>query len=278
MGGFQAVFGGDIPKGAGLSSSAALESVFAKALNDLFGLELSPLDMAKIGQKAEHKYAGVECGIMDQFASLHGKAGHVIKLDCRSLEFEYHPLQLDGHELLLADTRVKHNLASSEYNRRRADCESGVKLLKSKMPQISSLRDVSSKDVQRYRDIFSEQIFLRCEYVAEENERVIHAAQALSEGNLELVGSLLYQSHEGLRSKYFVSCHELDILVNVARTTPGVLGARMMGGGFGGCTINLLRSDAVESFKQNASKIFFATFGMYPDFYPVVLSDGAGEA
>ncbi len=277
IGGFQAVFGGDIPKGAGLSSSAALESVFAKALNVLYKLEINRMDLAKIGQRAEHNYAGVKCGIMDQFASLHGKAGHVMKLDCRSLEFEYFPLQLEGHELLLADTRVKHNLASSEYNRRRADCEEGVLLLQSKMHGVKSLRDVRSKDVYPYRDFLGEQIFLCCEYVTEENERVLYTTKALEEGNLKKVGELLYQSHEGLRAKYFVSCAELDLLVDVARKTEGVLGARMMGGGFGGCTINLIKSDAVEAFKQKSAKAFSESFGKEPVFYQVNLSEGARE-
>ena len=275
--GFNAVFGGDIPSGAGLSSSAALESVFAVALNKLFNLNIDKLSLAKIGQKAEHNYAGVNCGIMDQFASIHGKEGHVMKLDCRSLEFEYFPLELGEYELILVDTQVKHSLASSEYNRRRYDCEEGVMILSSQMPQVRSLRDVRSKDVYPYKGILGEQIFLCCEYVTEENERVIDTCKALAEGNLQRVGELLYQSHHGLSRKYFVSCDELDLLVESAKNVDGVLGARMMGGGFGGCTINLIKSDAVNAFRQKASEDFSRKFGKKPEFYRVNIGNGATE-
>lgn len=275
--GFIAVFGGDIPSGAGLSSSAALESVFAFALNSLFNLNIDKLNLAKIGQRAEHNYAGVKCGIMDQFASIHGKAGHVIKLDCRSLQFEYFPLELSDYELILADTQVKHSLASSEYNRRRYACEEGVMYLRSQMPQVRSLRDVRSKDVYAFRGMMGEQIFLCCEYVTEENERVIDTSKALAEGNLQRVGELLYQSHHGLSRKYFVSCDELDLLVDTTKTIDGVLGARMMGGGFGGCTINLVKSSEEQIFMEKASAAFLQKFGKKPLFYKVNISEGAHE-
>lgn len=275
--GFNAVFGGDIPSGAGLSSSAALESVFAFALNSLFNLNIDKLNLAKIGQRAEHNYAGVKCGIMDQFASIHGKAGHVIKLDCRSLEFEYFPLELNDYELILADTQVKHSLASSEYNRRRYDCEEGVMYLRSQMPQVRSLRDVRSKDVYAFRGMMGEQIFLCCEYVTEENERVIDTSKALAQGNLQRVGELLYQSHHGLSRKYFVSCDELDLLVDTTKKIDGVLGARMMGGGFGGCTINLVKSSESHLFMEKTSEVFLQKFGKKPLFYKVNISQGAHE-
>lgn len=276
-GAFEAAFGGDIPDGAGLSSSAALESAFATALNDLFNLGISKMTLAKTGQSAEHNYAGVRCGIMDQFASIHGRAGHVMKLDCRSLEYEYFPLDLGDYSLMLIDTRVKHSLAASEYNSRRNDCEEGVMILQTQMPKVRSLRDVRSKDVYPYKDMMGEQIFLRCEYVTEENERVTDTCKALSEGDLEEVGRLMYKSHEGLRNKYDVSCAELDLLVDTARTVEGVLGARMMGGGFGGCTINLVKSDKVDALREATSVAFLKKFGTRPAYYQVNTGDGAGE-
>jgi galactokinase len=275
--GFQAVFAGDIPKGAGLSSSAALESVFAKALNKLYTLGIDNLSLAKIGQRAEHNYAGVRCGIMDQFASIFGKKDHVIRLDCRSLEHEYYPLKLDGYKLILADTRVKHSLASSEYNQRRAQCEEGVMILRSNMPAVRSLRDVRPKDVYPYKAMMGMEVFLRCEYVTEENERVLETCDALAKGDMQCVGELLYKSHEGLRKKYHVSCDELDLLVDTAREIDGVMGARMMGGGFGGCTINLIQSSAAEDFKKKSTNAFTEAFGKPPVFYDVNVSDGASE-
>jgi galactokinase len=276
-GSFHAVFGGDIPSGAGLSSSAALESAFAFALNELFEFGLDRYTLAKVGQKAEHNYVGVKCGIMDQFSSIFGKKDHVFRLDCRSLEFEYFPLVLNGYELILADTQVKHSLASSAYNQRRAQCEEGVTILASQMSGVKSLRDVRSKDVLQYRGLLGEEVFLRCEYVTEENERVISTCEALAKGDMEEVGRLLYLSHHGLSKKYHVSCEELDLLVETAGNIDGVLGARMMGGGFGGCTINLIKSSAVETFKSKITAAFNQAFGNDPLFYNVHLGNGAQE-
>jgi galactokinase len=276
-GAFQATFGGDIPDGAGLSSSAALESAFATALNGLYELGLDKMSLAKIGQLAEHNYAGVRCGIMDQFASMHGKAGQVMQLDCRSLEFKYFPLELGEYELILADTKVKHSLAASEYNRRRYDCEEGVMILRTQMFGVKSLRDVRSKDMFGFEGILGEQIYLCCLYVTEENERVIETCHALENGDLKQVGALMYQSHHGLRTKYMVSCDELDVLVDTAKKIEGVLGARMMGGGFGGCTINLVAKTAAERFKKESSDAFFKAFGTRPEFYEVNIGEGAGE-
>ncbi|MBW6491343.1 MAG: galactokinase [Lentimicrobium sp.] len=277
-GAFEAAFGGDIPDGAGLSSSAALESAFATALNHLFDLGLSKMALAKTGQSAEHNYAGVRCGIMDQFASIYGRAGHVMKLDCRSLEYEYFPLDLGKYSLMLIDTRVKHSLAVSEYNSRRNDCEEGVMILQSQMPQVRSLRDVRPKDIYPYKGMMGEEIFLRCEYVTEENERVTETCKALTEGDLDRVGRLMYASHKGLRNKYNVSCAELDLLVDTARTVEGVLGARMMGGGFGGCTINLVKSENADTFRKVTKAAFFQKFGTEPAYYQVNTGDGAGES
>jgi galactokinase len=276
-GSFHAVFGGDIPSGAGLSSSAALESAFAFALNELFGFGLDRFTLAKVGQKAEHNYVGVKCGIMDQFSSIFGKKNHVFRLDCRSLEYEYFPLILKGYELILVDTQVKHSLASSEYNMRRKDCEEGVMIMAAKMPGVKSLRDVRSKDVYAFRGVMGEQVFLRCEYVTEENERVLSTCDALARGDMQEVGRLLYLSHEGLSKKYDVSCKELDLLVETAKQIEGVMGARMMGGGFGGCTINLVESSAVPVFKEKITQAFVKEFGDAPAFYDVHVGDGVKE-
>lgn len=275
--GFQAVFTGDIPQGAGLSSSAALESVFATALNTLFKLQIDKLTLARICQLAEHHYAGVKCGIMDQFASLHGRQGLVMKLDCRSLQHEYYPSDLDGCTLLLADTRVKHSLASSEYNQRRAQCEEGVHILQKHMPSVKSLRDVTPKDIALYKALMPAEVAMRCEYVTEENQRVLQTTQALEAGDLRRVGQLLFQSHEGLRRKYQVSCPELDLLADTARQIPGLLGARMMGGGFGGCTINLVEKQALDQARAKLSEAYEKAFGNTPLFYQVNTAEGASE-
>jgi galactokinase len=272
---FDAVFAGDVPQGGGMSSSAALECAFAFAINELGSFGVQPLELAQIGQSAEHKYAGVRCGIMDQFASLHGKAGHLIRLDCRSLEYELVPFELPHYQLLLIDTRVKHSLASSEYNTRRAECEAGVKALQKKFPHVQSLRDADLAMLESVRSDLKPIIFTRCEYVVEENERVLEAALKLKQGDVAEFGRLMYLSHEGLSEKYNVSCAELDLLVQVARDTPGVLGARMMGGGFGGCTINLVAESAVPEFIQHATERFTNALGHAPLVYPVTIADGA---
>lgn len=276
-GSFHAAFGGDIPSGAGLSSSAALESAFAFALNEIFSLGLDRFTLALIGQKAEHNYVGVRCGIMDQFSSIFGKKDHVFRLDCRSLEYEYFPLVLEGYELVLVDTQVKHSLASSEYNTRRAQCEEGVLIMASQMPQVNSLRDVNNMDVLAYTPLMGEEIAMRCQYVTEENDRVLRTCDALAEGDMKEVGKLLYKSHDGLSNLYMVSCAELDLLVDTAKTIDGVMGARMMGGGFGGCTINLIRSSAIETFKKKTSEVYHKAFGITPLYYEVHIGDGVKE-
>lgn len=275
--GFNATFGGDIPAGAGLSSSAALESVFGFALDTLFQLNRSTLELAKVGQLAEHNYAGVNCGIMDQFASLHGKAGKAIKLDCRSLEYEYFTVDTGDYEFILTDTHVKHSLAESAYNRRRHECEEGVMLLQSQMVQVHSLRDVRPKDVEAYENILGEEIMLRCLYVTEEIKRVRDAAEAMEANDLERLGKLMYKSHAGLRNQYMVSCDELDLLVDLTKDNPDVLGSRMMGGGFGGCTLSLVKSSGIDRFKKIATENYQQAFEKTPSFYSVVISNGAQE-
>lgn len=276
-GGFDSVFGGDIPLGAGLSSSAALESVFAFALNDLFGLGKSRAELARIGQLAEHHYAGVRCGIMDQFASLHGQAGQLIKLDCRSLGFERIPFdpQAAGYRLVLIDTMVKHSLASSEYNVRRQQCEAGVAVVRQKHPSVSSLRDISPEMLDESKSLMEPIVFQRCQYVIEENIRLLRACDALQENDLPTFGQMMTGSHEGLRHKFEVSCVELDFLADLATKTPGILGARMMGGGFGGCTINLVSAAAHDAFIDDATRNFEKQFGLKPKVYDVVISEGA---
>lgn len=277
LSGFNAVVCGDIPTGAGLSSSAALESVFAVALNTLFKFNLDSMTLAKIGQKAEHNYAKVKCGIMDQFASLHGKIGQVIKLDCRSLDYEYFPLELGDYEFILVDTGVKHSLASSEYNLRRQQCDEGVKALQQINPAIKSLRDITPEDLIPIKEKVNEKVYLCCEYVAEENARVLDTCKALTNNQIEKVGELMYKSHAGLRDKFKVSCNELDLLVDTSTTIDGVIGSRMMGGGFGGCTINLVKKKQVGEFKAKIEIAYIQKYGKKPAFYEVNIDNGAGE-
>ncbi len=275
--GFYAVFGGDIPTGAGMSSSAAIESAFACALNSIFSLKMDKLSLAKIGQKAEHNFAGVRCGIMDQFASFFGKKDHVMRLDCRTLDHEYFPLDLKGYELVLADTRVKHSLAASEYNTRRQQCEEGVRIIQKEHAQVKSLRDVSKEIMRQFQKSLNKDVFNRCNFVVNENARVLETCRALEAGDFHQLGKLMYESHEGLKDDYEVSCEELNILVDTAKKIQGVAGARMMGGGFGGCTLNLIQKEAVETYKQQCSQAFYTALGKEPFFYSVNTGKSAGR-
>ena len=274
---FDCVFGGNVPLGAGMSSSAAIEVGMAFAINSMFGLGVNRLTMTKFAQMAEHEYAGVNCGIMDQFASMHGKAGHVVRLDCRSLDFEYFPLDMTNYRLVLVNTGVKHSLASSEYNRRRADCEAGVALLQKYYGSISSLRDVTAEMLSAHRSEFDDVVYRRCDYIVAENNRVVEGCKALAAGDFQSFGRLMYGSHEGLSRQYEVSCKELDQLVDIARKVPGVLGSRMMGGGFGGCTITLIEKSKVADFEQAVKLSYKTPDGREPEIYEVVIGDGAGE-
>ena len=274
VGNFDCVFGGDVPVGAGLSSSAAVESGIAVALNELFNLHLDKLELIKIAQRAENNFVGVKCGIMDQFASVLGQEDNVLLLDCRSLEYSHFPLELPDHEILLCDTGVKHSLASSEYNTRRNECEEGVKKLQEQFPQIKSLRDVKLDMLYSVANELDPVIMKRCLFVVKENIRVLKACEDLTRNDLSALGNLIYESHEGLRSNYEVSCTELDYLVDTTKKDERVLGARMMGGGFGGCTINIVESDHVEGFTKHISEQYSKTFGKELKTYKVKVSDG----
>lgn len=244
--GFDAVLEGKVPIGAGLSSSASIECATVFAMNEIFHLGIEKMDMVKIAQKAEHEFTGVMCGIMDQFASMFGKKDHVIRLDCRSLEYEYIPLKLDGIKIVLLNTNVKHSLSSSEYNTRRQQCQQGVSWIIEHKQNIKSLRDVNMEMLEKYVAPRDEVIYKRCRYVVSENGRLLSGCDDLKKGNILNLGKKMFQSHDGLSKDYEVSCNELDFLVNAVRHNPVVLGARMMGGGFGGCTINLIKEAAIE--------------------------------
>ena len=272
--GFDTVFAGDVPLGAGMSSSAALESTFAFALDDLFSLGLSKWDMAKIGQATEHNYCGVKCGIMDQFASVFGKAGKLLRLDCKSFEYEEHPFDPKGYCLLLVDSCVKHELASSAYNKRRESCERVVATLAKRYPEVKFLRDASFAQLEEVKNEVSEEDYKRAAYVIGEVERVLTVCEALDKGDYQTVGEKMYETHHGMSKLYEVSCEELDFLNDLAREF-GVTGSRVMGGGFGGCTINLLKEELHDSFIAEVKKRYEAKYGIQPKFYDVVISDGA---
>lgn len=275
IGGIDVLIDGDIPVGAGMSSSAALCSAYGFALNELFQLGLSRMDLAFIGQKTEHTFVGVKCGIMDQFASLHGKKGNVMKLDCRSLDYEYIPFDFPGYKIVLVNSMVSHSLAGSEYNVRRQQCEEGVAILKKYYPDISSLRDVEPAQLLLHQAELSPIVFDRCSYVVYEKERLLAGCDALTKNDLVTFGKLMYATHEGLSKKYSVSCTELDFLAERAQQIEGVAGSRMMGGGFGGCTINIVQADAVEPFTQKIQASFNGLFKKTPEVYVTQIEDGA---
>jgi len=267
--GFNTAFSGDVPLGAGMSSSAALESTYAFALNELFNLGIDKFELAKIGQATEHNYCGVKCGIMDQFASLFGKKGHLIRLDCRSLEHEYYPFDPQGYKLVLLDTVVKHELASSAYNKRRESCERVAAKLNSDF-----LRGVTMEQLQAIKNEISEEDYMRAEYVIGEEKRVLDVCDALQKGDYETVGLKMYETHNGMSKLYEVSCEELDYLNDIAKEY-GVTGSRVMGGGFGGCTINLVKDELYEPFITQAKEAYKTKYNRYPKIYDVVISDGA---
>lgn len=272
--GFQMVLRGDIPEGAGLSSSAAVECAVLFALDHLFGWQIPRKTMALLAQEAEHSYAGVQCGIMDQFASLFGKQDHLLQLDCRTMDFRYLPWDSNDVELLLFNTKIKHELASSEYNQRRLECEAGVALLKQYDPRIQSLRDVSTDIVEKVLSGAEKEIYQRCLYVTEEISRVEAAAVDLEKGDMEAFGKKMFATHRGLRDLYQVSCPELDALVSWAQQDSFVLGARMMGGGFGGCTINLVRKGVASGVIDKFNEKYLEQFGCFLEAYPVKIMTG----
>jgi galactokinase len=268
--GFDAVFAGNVPLGAGLSSSAALESCFAFALNDMFNNNsIDKFELARIGQSTEHNYCGVNCGIMDQFASVFGKKDHLMRLDCRSMEFEYFPFKINGYKLVLVDSRVKHTLADSPYNKRRQSCERVAAAL-----GRPSLRGASIESLNAIKDKITAEDYSRAKFVIEEEARVLGVCDALNRGDYDTVGRLMYETHAGLSKDYEVSCVELDFLNDVARKC-GVTGSRIMGGGFGGCTINLVKDDIHDKFIDTVVKEFNAKYGHEPKIYDVIISDGA---
>ncbi len=273
-GGFDIAFGGDIPIGAGLSSSAALEGGLLKGLDTLFDLGLDGELMAKIGQLTEHNHVGVRCGIMDQFINIHGKDKYVLRLDCRTLEYEYFPFDRKDIRIVLCNSKVSHNLASSEYNVRRAQCEEGVQIIKEHNPFVENLRDVSLDLLYAHQREMDEVVFKRCKYVIEENQRVIDACLDLEKDDLVRFGLRMQESHKGLSEDYEVSCAELDTLVDIAKDLPGVLGCRMMGGGFGGCTINLVEKKHLDSFKDTVEAEYLEKTGIQTEIYITKLGDG----
>ena len=275
--GFDTAFAGDVPNGAGMSSSAALESCYAFAINDLFGdNKIDKMTLAKVGQATEHKYIGVNCGIMDQFASVHGKKGNLMRLDCRSGEFEYFPWNPQGYKLVLINSCVKHELVGSPYNDRRNSCENVVKHIAAKHPerQIETLRDCTWEDLEEVKDEVGETDTKRAKYVLGEKDRVLAVCDALEAGDYEKVGEMMYQTHEGLSKDYEVSCEELDFLNEVARDC-GVTGSRIMGGGFGGCTINLVADELYPNFVETAKAKFKEKYGKSPIVIDVVIGDGS---
>ncbi|MGI6073081.1 MAG: galactokinase [Fermentimonas sp.] len=274
LAGFDTAFSGDVPLGAGMSSSAALESTFAFALNDMLNLGIDKFELARIGQSTEHNYVGVKCGIMDQFASIFGKEGHLMRLDTKSMEYEYFPFDPKGYKLVLLDTLVKHELASSAYNKRRESCENATKAIAKRHPQVEFLRDASMEMLKEVKDEISVEDYMRAEYVIEETQRVIDVSEALERGDYETVGKKMYETHHGMSKLYEVSCEELDFLNDLAREH-GVTGSRVMGGGFGGCTINLVKDELYDSFIKDAKKSFMDKYGHEPKVYDVVISDGS---
>lgn len=272
--GFDCVFAGDVPLGAGLSSSAALESTFAYALNDIFQNGIDKFELAKIGQSTEHNYCGVKCGIMDQFASVFGKAGCLIRLNCKTLEYKYFPFNPQGYKLVLVDSCVKHELASSAYNRRRESCENAAAAIRKNHPEVEFLSDAKRIWLEEVRAEIPQEDFLRAEYVIGEMQRVLDVCDALERDDYETVGEMMYQTHFGMSKLYEVSCEELDFLNKLARKCD-VTGSRVMGGGFGGCTINLVKEELYDAFISAAKEQFEARFGHAPKIYDVVISDGA---
>ena len=269
VGGFDTVFAGDVPLGAGMSSSAALESTYAFAINELWNGGIDKFELARVGQATEHNYCGVKCGIMDQFASVFGKAGHLMRLDCRSMEFEYFPFNPQGYKLVLLNSRVKHELVGSPYNDRRASCERVAKVLGQEF-----LRGATMEQLDAIKDKITDEDYRRARYVIGEERRVLDVCEALEKGDYETVGKRMYETHWGMSKDYEVSCEELDFLAEVAEKC-GVTGSRIMGGGFGGCTINLVKEELYDGFIAEAKKAFNEKYGHEPEVYDVVISDGS---
>jgi galactokinase len=271
--GFNCVFSSNIPVGSGLSSSAALECGFLFGLNELFDLKIKPIDIALMGQKAEH-WVGIHCGIMDQFSSVMGQENKVIKIDCKTLEFDYHDANFSDYSLILFDSNVKHSLFSSAYNQRREECEEGLRIIKKQFPEINSYRDCNENHVLAVKNQMFEDIYKRSSFVVKEIARVTRACEALDQGDIITLGKLMLETHDGLSKDYEVSCPELDFLVGFLKNEDAVIGSRMMGGGFGGCTINLIQKGNEEAIKIKLAKAYFDAFGIELKIYEVKISNG----
>ncbi len=277
VGPFQACFAGDIPIGSGLSSSAALECGFGFGLSQIFVLGLSKVQVATFGQAAEHSFVGVKCGIMDQFASVFGERDQVLLLDCRTLDYDLHPVVLEQYQFVLINSMVHHSLASSEYNNRREECEEAVKALQNVRTDILSLRDATISDLGKIQGTVSETVYRRAKYVIKENARVLQMTAAMKEGETNRIGELLNATHHGLRTEYEVSCPEIDFLVDLVKHEPAVLGSRIMGGGFGGCTLNLMKSSEADGVVKQVINQYESKFGLIAESYSVKLTEGVSK-
>ena len=271
--GFNCVFSSNIPVGSGLSSSAALECGMIFGIQQLFDLKIEKVDIALLGQKAEH-WVGINCGIMDQFSSVLGLENKVIQLDCNTLDYHYHNADFKDYSLVLFDSNVKHSLFTSEYNTRRIECEQGLSIIKSHFPEVKSFRNCTEEQLLSIQDKIDETVFKRVHYVVKEINRVIKACEALDKGNIEELGQLLFETHHGLSQEYEVSCAELDMLVDTAKADNAIIGSRLMGGGFGGCTINLIKKGHENEVKSKFSNLYLNTFGIKLKFYDVKISNG----
>ena len=271
--GFNCVFSSNIPVGSGLSSSAALECGMIFGIKELFNLTIAKVDISLLGQKAEH-WVGINCGIMDQFSSVHGLENKVIKLDCNTLDFEYHNADFKDYSLVLFDSNVKHSLFTSEYNNRRLECEEGLSIIRTHFPEIKTFRDCKEEQLLSIQDKMSEIVFKRVHFVVKEIRRVSEACEALDNGNIELLGQLLFDTHDGLSKEYEVSCPELDFIVEQAKKEETVIGSRLMGGGFGGCAITLIKKGNEKNVKEKFTSLYFDTFGIDLKIYDVKISNG----
>ena len=272
--GFDCTIESKLPMGSGLSSSAALECGLAFGLNELFDLGLSKMDIVQLSQKAEHTFVGTQCGIMDQFASVMSEKGHVILLDCKTLEHQQIPIKIDPYKMIMLNTKVSHNLASSEYNTRKRECEEGVAIIQKQYPEVRSLRDVTATMIQEFKQTMDATLFKRCSFIVSENDRVLQTANALKANALKVFGALLYEAHEGISKLYEVSCPESDFLVDFSKQYDAVLGARQTGGGFGGCTLNIVHKDNVEAFVKEAAKAYKEAFNIELEAFEVKPSAG----
>lgn len=275
--GFDCVFGGDIPRGSGISSSAAVEGGLAFAINDIYNFGLSRVELALLCQRAEHNFPNVKCGIMDMYANLNGKKDNVILLDCKNITHKYFPLQLKGYKIVLINSKVHHSLASGEYNIRRKNCETGLVILKKEL-NVQSFRDINLvADVEMHKDKMTDDVYQCCKYVVEEIARTIKAGELLQQNSLIEFGQLMFETHDGLSKLYHVSCNELDFLVEKARANKDVIGARLMGGGFGGCTINIIKDSAIDDFITQVTVAYQQQFNIAPEAYIMEISDGTAR-